>query len=290
MQLVRDPDASAFLDRTEAYLLQREAENNVILGFATRARDRGGPDDDAYLAVTDGPGVVLAALRLSEDRLLISALAAGTDPARPIEMLATALVDSDPGLDAVESEATLAAAFARRWTAMTGRAARLEFGERLYELSRVSPPRHPAAGTWREATPDDSPLLAEWLIAFVQEALPSSGPADDPVAFAARWMAAPGTTPYLWTVDGEPVSMAAARAPTPHGIRISAVYTPPELRGRGYATALVAAASQQQLDAGRRAVFLFADRANPTSNRIYASIGYAPVCGVDRYRFSGGGA
>ena len=64
---------------------------------------------------------------------------------------------------------------------------------------------------------------------------------------------------------------------TPHGIRIGAVYTPPVLRGRGYASACVAAASQSQLDAGRTRCFLLTDLANPTANHIYQAIGYRPV-------------
>jgi predicted GNAT family acetyltransferase len=63
------------------------------------------------------------------------------------------------------------------------------------------------------------------------------------------------------------------------------VYTPPELRGRGYASALTAAVSQAQLNGGRRYCFLFTDLANPTSNKIYQAIGYEPVCDVDDLRF-----
>jgi predicted GNAT family acetyltransferase len=72
---------------------------------------------------------------------------------------------------------------------------------------------------------------------------------------------------------------------TPHGIRIGPVYTPPQMRGRGYASNLTAAASQDQLDAGRRFRFLFTDLANPTSNKIYRQIGDEPVCDVDQYGF-----
>ena len=56
-------------------------------------------------------------------------------------------------------------------------------------------------------------------------------------------------------------------------------------RGRGYASALVAAISQAELDAGRRFCFLFTDQANPTANHIYQAIGYEPVRDVDAYRF-----
>lgn len=63
------------------------------------------------------------------------------------------------------------------------------------------------------------------------------------------------------------------------------MYTPPEARGRGYATSLTAAASADQLERGRRFCFLFTDLANPTSNAICQSIGYVPVCDMDQYRF-----
>ena len=69
------------------------------------------------------------------------------------------------------------------------------------------------------------------------------------------------------------------------GVRIGAVYTPPEHRRRGYATATVASLSRAMLDRGRRACYLFTDLANPTSNHIYAEIGYEPVCDVDEIRF-----
>ena len=76
----------------------------------------------------------------------------------------------------------------------------------------------------------------------------------------------------------QPVSLACFGGPTPNGIRIGAVYTPPAHRGRGYGTAVTAAVSQLNLDRGRRFCFLYTDLANPTSNAIYQRIGYEPVC------------
>jgi hypothetical protein len=63
------------------------------------------------------------------------------------------------------------------------------------------------------------------------------------------------------------------------------VYTPPEHRRRGYASALTAALTERLLAGGRRFCFLFTDLANPTSNAIYQRIGYRPLGDVDRYRF-----
>ena len=86
----------------------------------------------------------------------------------------------------------------------------------------------------------------------------------------------------LWEDGGEPVSLAGWGGRTPNGIRIGPVYTPPTLRGRGYATALTAELSQRLLDGrvftgGRRFCFLYTDLANPTSNAIYERIGYRRV-------------
>jgi predicted GNAT family acetyltransferase len=78
--------------------------------------------------------------------------------------------------------------------------------------------------------------------------------------------------------DGGPVSFAGYGNETRHGVRIGPVYTPPEHRSRGYASAVVAGLSQQLLDEGRRFCFLFTDLANPTANRLYARLGYKPVC------------
>ena len=52
---------------------------------------------------------------------------------------------------------------------------------------------------------------------------------------------------------GGAVSITGATGPTPNGIRIGPVYTPPELRRHGYATALVAAVTPLILDEGSQA-------------------------------------
>jgi predicted GNAT family acetyltransferase len=60
-------------------------------------------------------------------------------------------------------------------------------------------------------------------------------------------------------------------------MRVAPVYTPKQLRGRGYAGAVTAAVSQAALDAGAAEVSLFTDLANPTSNALYQRLGYRPL-------------
>jgi len=91
----------------------------------------------------------------------------------------------------------------------------------------------------------------------------------------------------LWEDEGEVVSLSGWGGPTPNGIRIGPVYTPPEHRGHGYATALVAELSQRLLDGGRSFCFLYTDLANPTSNAIYERIGYVKVAEAAMVAFEG---
>jgi hypothetical protein len=73
------------------------------------------------------------------------------------------------------------------------------------------------------------------------------------------------------------VSLVGAGGRTPNGIRIGPVYTPPEERGRGYASRLTAYVSETLLAEGHRFCFLYTDIDNPTANDIYQQIGYRPV-------------
>ena len=122
------------------------------------------------------------------------------------------------------------------------------------------------------------------VTAYTNRHVPKREPAS-PGGRRRSWLSRSGRLAYLWEDCGRVVSWVGASGETPHGIRIAPVYTPPELRGHGYASNLTAAASQDQLNRGRQLCFLFTDLANPTSNKIYRAVGYEPVVDVDQNRF-----
>lgn len=83
------------------------------------------------------------------------------------------------------------------------------------------------------------------------------------------------------------VSMAMISRETPNCAHISNVYTPPDERGKGYATRLVAAMSQYAKEKkGKRFCTLNTDLTNPTSNHIYTNIGYRPLCKGGHFKVS----
>ncbi len=274
----RFDDANAFLELARPFLEAREPEHMLTLGSLATIRGLGGRVTEGALVVAlRGGEVVATGVWTGPWELVVSEV----DDPRAIPALVEALAD-DP-LPGVHAPVEHAGAFVDAWTARTGRGARRILRERIHALERVTPPLD-VPGRLRRAQPDDRDVLVDWMTAFDVELFGAEAGRRNVTALADEMIQAPFRAGYLWD-DGGPVSAACTTGATPHGVRIGAVYTPPEQRGRGYASACVAATSQLELDAGRRWCFLFTDLATPTSNRIYRRIGYRPVRDVDIYRF-----
>lgn len=142
-----------------------------------------------------------------------------------------------------------------------------------------------APGRMRVAGQGDTPTVLAWLTAFADEAHGEAPHVEEAEATYRLREADPDGAWLVWD-DGGPVSLAGYGSPTPTGTRVGPVYTPPELRGRGYATSLVAELTTERLAAGLAFCFLFTDLGNPTSNAIYAKIGYKPVADWDLWSFA----
>jgi hypothetical protein len=152
--------------------------------------------------------------------------------------------------------------------------------QRMFEARGVQSLEAPPAGALRIAQTADLPIVGPWAAAFFDEAH-----LDDPTDphEVARERVDRGNV-FLWD-DGRPVSMAAWASRTQHGVRINFVYTPPEHRRHGYASACVAALTQHLLDEGQAFCCLYTDMANATSNKIYQKIGYHLICDMSDFHF-----
>jgi uncharacterized protein len=284
VQLRRFENAAEYYERVKPFLLTHEAEHNVMLGICSTLLQTDIYQFPPYLAyVEDNGEIVAAAMRTPPHNLILSDMADEST----VEIIAEDVHLTYSDLRGAIGLKAIGKAFANTWKTMTGQDYRLNIEERLYRLQKVNPVNQ-VNGDYRVATEADREILVQWFIDFSVEALDGMLREDAERQVNIRLTSDSGQRGLrLWWDNGKPVSFAGYGGLTPHGIRIGPVYTPPELRGHGYASACVAALSQELLDAGRKFVFLFTDLSNPTSNHIYQTIGYEPVCDVDEYRFEG---
>jgi predicted GNAT family acetyltransferase len=282
LHVERPADAQAFLDAAGPFLADREAEHNLLFGIAANLitdPDRPMTAQPYFAAIRRADEVVAAALMTPPSNVVVSLV----DDAEAIPALAADLDRGRVHVPGITAPVEVARAFAGLWSERRGVASQRTIAERVYRAERIVAPRD-VRGSTRIATSADRAILVEWVGAFLAEALERSDE-DEIVAVVDGALRTGTRVYYLWEHDGRPVSMAGVTGPTPNGIRVGPVYTPPGDRGHGFASAVTAAASQAQLDQGRRFVFLFTDLANPTSNRIYQAIGFEPVIDVDMWSF-----
>jgi hypothetical protein len=280
MRLTTYSDAGSFLQATQATLEKNEAANNRMLGICLRLRQFPESNKIApYLAtVADGDDLVLAAMMTPPHVLVVHYERPNCEEA--LTMLADDLLENNWDVPGVLGPPQVAEKFAMIWANAAGAKYKPGMRFRLHELRTVVPPPM-TPGTLRLAAETDIELIAHWIWAFSNEALTGSDLAGSRESAAARIAK---RDIYLWE-NAQPVSMAATTRPTTNGIGINLVYTPPALRGRGYASACVAALSQRLLDSGYKFCCLFTDLSNPTSNHIYRTIGYTPVADFNELIF-----
>ena len=268
-ELVRHAGAGAFLDRAAAWLLAREAEHNLHLSLAYARRDGGESEPEALFGTVEAAGrVVGCVIRTPPHKLLVTDMPVGA-----AECVASRVGELYDSIPAVLGPRSIAMAIADAWVAATGGEARLGMGQGLYRLTEVVPVKG-VRGRARLATPDDIEALIPWGEGFGRDAGATfTLPADGVRKLVERHAM------FVWE-DERLCSMTVAQGLTGAGCRVGYVYTPTELRGSGYASALVAEVSQRMLDAGLAFCVLYTDLSNPTSNAIYQKIGYARIAEV----------
>jgi predicted GNAT family acetyltransferase len=250
-----------FVDRHRPALERDEVRHNVLLSVLGRVTaDEGAAahwwsfDEPGACAAQSAPfPIVLGDLSQPQCRAL-------ADATRPLDY--PAVVGPD----------RTALWFAERATEL-GVAFAAPIPEQIHALRAA--PRYPGSpGEARLVGPDDAGLLFDWMVSFINEAVPHQRPPsrEQVAEFAAaeRFM--------LWIVEGEPVSMAGIARRLTHTAAIAPVYTPAHLRQRGYAGSVTAAVVERIFAEGKTTACLYTDQRNPFSNRCYAKIGFKPVC------------
>jgi ribosomal protein S18 acetylase RimI-like enzyme len=281
MRLEAHPGAAAFLAAAAPVLAADEPRHNLMYGICSSVLDAPEAFCDArFWTVHADDGPAAAALMTPPFNIVV---------ARPLHadalpFAARTLSEEGVHLPGVTGAIPEVQEFAAAWEQVAGASLRIRMKQGIYAARAVVVPEG-IPGVARQARLEDRKLVLEWLHAFEKEAMQGDSPRADHEQWLDRRLASATAGVTLWEDTSRAVSMCSYGGPTPHGIRIGPVYTPPESRRRGYASAVTADVTKRLLDTGRDYCFLYTDLANPTSNRIYMDIGYERVCDSAEYAF-----
>ncbi len=273
--------AAGFLFNTEKYLIKDEARYGLIMGIARVVENnphRYGQDAPWFCTIGTGVEINAVAMR-TPPHMVIAAYFSG-DIGAIAEELVIAVSHKYKTVPGVLGDKELADAFTEGWCRQRGTGVTHTMAQRIFRLDKVNDVRL-SPGKLRVATMADKELVKKWAHAFYIDTFGEAGnrpESDITPALTLGWV-------FLWE-DEKPVSMAIKARPTDKGMSVGGVYTPPELRRKGYATSCVAELSRNILQSGKEFCMLYTDLANPTSNSIYKKIGYEEVCDSVQYTFA----
>jgi predicted GNAT family acetyltransferase len=271
---------ASFLSGVGKYLAEDEALHEGILGMSNAMQRRPAlfPMEDRWFCSIDTSNKINTAAMYARDVLILDYFSGDINDIT--NELVKAVTGALKNLQAVRGDKILVDAFAQKWCRSRNVKIKFKMEQELYRLDKVNDvPLSP--GRMRVATMAEKDLVLDWFHHFhldVSGEEREGWEATILPAVEAGWV-------FFWE-DGKPVAMATKTAPTDNGMSVGGVYTPPELRGKGYATSCVAELSRNILQSGKKFCRLTTDLANPTSNSIYQKIGYRPIGNNSFYIFS----
>ncbi len=266
--------ASELISLSGPYLERHESENNLPIGLVYRLSESPhyyGSKSPLLLSILEHEQVVGVAVMTPPRRIILSRI--DTEIPMAITHLVHHLRRIKKRTPGVVGPAVEAQAFTDRWVEEApGVSVRIAMRLRVFEARKVADVSL-SPGKLRLARMDDHPLMTKWIAKFSEEI-------REPVALENAKSHAErsinGQELYIWD-NGEPVCIAKEARPTRNGTTINTVYTPPEHRNKGYATSCVWSLTQKMLTYRYSFCSLYTDLSNPTSNSIYAKIGYVPI-------------
>lgn len=267
-------DISKFTSEYENHLLEKEAHNNMLLQAFSRAlqapsaSNAGFTNDSGSLGLLFNGSLIFSH---TEDFSVSNLIQSVKDflGLKPLAM--------------VMGPEQIARDFTREWL-QKNKTVRLnhEFSMVLQKIEKVSEIKMPP-GQFRRAWLEEVDLLATWLERFAEDTgVPSSS------ELSSRDLALQMINSkqlFVWG-NNRPASMVGIGGSTPKGVRVHSVYTPPEKRGSGLASATVASLSDLQLSSGKEFLVLYSDATKPENSALYQKIGYQPIANHFSYFFS----
>lgn len=278
LEVSRIQTAQEFLHLCEDLLYKNEAEYSLLLGLVEACVKQNKSAAQFYITKSDSE--LSGVAYVSDRNLVISNLTTES-----VLALTDQLYFDKINFPGVVGPVIPSELFAKTWAGLTEQKFKIGMAQKIYQLEKVISV-NPVPGSLSVCDDKYQDLITQWVYEFSLESLPhEANTIERAREFAINKI--PKGEVYIWLDEsGVPVSMNSVGRPTKHGISVSAVYTPKNLRKKGYASALVAGTSQRMLDQGKKICVLYTDLANPTSNKIYQKIGYQEIATSAHYIFA----
>lgn len=267
-------------DEAELFaFLERHADSSLfLLSNAERAGlvDRGEPLQATYAARFDAAGLMTAVAGHSWNGNLLLQGDEGLEAA-----VEGAVAASGRGVRGIVGPWRLASRIRKALGLEQARAAHdgpeLLYGVALTELKLPQLLEQPGVGL-RVPEAREAGLLVTWRVDYEVEALGAvrSPELERVVQEQVERGRATGRLLVL-SADAQLVAMTSFNAEARGIVQVGGVYTPPALRGRGYARAAVAASLQLARQRGAVRSILFTAETNHAARRAYASLGYQVI-------------
>jgi RimJ/RimL family protein N-acetyltransferase len=261
----------------EAFLLPRIASSMFLLGNMRAAglEDEGEPYQGTYAATFSGGKIVSVVAHYWNDNLILQAPVhrdalwrkAVEVSGRPIGGLIGPEEQVDPVKDGLDIDETRI---------------QLDETERLYTLTldELAVPDALTSGQAiaRRADVRDLAFLTTWRVAYGAETLGESetGQSRKRARSTMERLIRQKRT-WVLEVDGEPVACSSFNTATEEAVQVGGVWTPPDLRSRGYGRAVVAASLLDARAEGVKTAILFTGEENVPARRAYAALGFRRV-------------
>lgn len=258
------PSVEEFLEKSNSWLMSDEVENNGMLSIASAiAKKKAAFSKNAWMASVMLGGEVRGCLiNLERDGLMISEL-----PADSIHEVTKLVGDAGIEFSKINGPFVSGVGFAESWSALAKCEWEISHEWRSYIVTKVTMPRRRAEGRLRFAKKVEKPTISEWAVLYEEEK-----PAPVSVKEFLMYKLDEGEL-YVWDDHGAK-TLVAVSGVTKNCARVSAVFTPKEFRGNGYASMAVAKVTKKLLEKGKSFVTLLVDKHDPKVMRIYERLGY----------------
>lgn len=265
-KLIIHKSPQEFLDHNLSCLMQNELANNLTLGIPLGLNNKNIQNNNyRFISVINENNKAEAVSVNISPRLMISGNLNSEDS---IKLIAEYFNDSDYPVTSIIGEKGIPEMFTKNFKG------KIKWGRDLivHTLTKTKDIKL-SSGKLEPSNENDLPQLAEFRYGFDLDTFGYSR-SDRNKLYSETETNIKKKNLFVWKDNGEIVSMAVIMRNTQKIAIIGRVYTPKDLRGKGYGTSTVHTLSNEILKRGFPVCALFTDKLNLASAQIYSKIGY----------------